>query len=114
MAGNRDQKQLQDWTERLREFRSGEQTVRAYCERHDISQARFFYWQRKLTSPAAKPRQAKHREVAARGSVASTGTFVPVMVKSTERTQPCLSIQLSTGVLIRVPMEVGSFGLEVV
>ncbi len=48
MSHSRDSKQLQIWTDRLREFRSSEQTVREFCESLGISQATSYYWKRRL------------------------------------------------------------------
>jgi hypothetical protein len=103
MSTIRDSKKLQVWEERLREFRSGQHTVRQFCERLGISQANFYYWKRKLPAHGSKRKQPKSR----------TSSFLPVFVKPTNRSGPCLSIQLPTGVRIRVPIEVSSSGNQV-
>ncbi len=96
MSHSRDSKQLQIWTDRLREFRSSEQTVREFCESSGISQATYYYWKRRLSSPSAKTRQAKQRNVSSHGSAAPRRSFLPVLVKSVEPTLQWLSIELPT------------------
>jgi hypothetical protein len=113
MSHIRDSKQLQVWTDRLREFRCSEQTVREFCERLGISQATYYYWKRRLRCPSTKPVRAKQRDGKTRRSVTPMRSFLPVIVKPLEPAHQCLSIELPKGVVIRVPMEVASSVNEV-
>ena len=40
----------QEWTQRLADFSSSDQTAKAWCEQNQIKPHQFFYWQRRLRS----------------------------------------------------------------
>ena len=40
----------QEWTQRLAEFASSNQTAKTWCEQNQIKPHQFFYWQRRLRS----------------------------------------------------------------
>lgn len=57
------QYRLNKWTEIIRECRSSEQTISAWCEEHDISTKSYYYWLRRVRAaacealPAIKPKE---------------------------------------------------------
>ena len=62
------------WRERLRRFESSEQTVSAFCQSEDVSQAGFYQWRKKLERPSrsAKPRPGEGGRRRAHGGGAQT------------------------------------------
>ena len=54
----RDRKKEAYWREHVRDQGRSGLTVRAYCQKHAVSQARFFWWKREVAKRDAEQRKA--------------------------------------------------------
>jgi transposase len=82
----RDGQKEQQWRRWLREWQSSGLSVRAFCERHHLSEPRFYAWRGKLAKrDAQRP------------------AFVPVQVVADEALTTTLELVLAGGRKLRVP-----------
>jgi transposase-like protein len=90
------------WRRMLREWRRSEQSVRAFCVQHGVSEPSFYFWRRAIEEcDRSKPRSkaAKGRDhVVGNRSVARPPAFVPVTITAAAP----LEIVLGQGRLLRV------------
>ena len=90
------------WRERLRRFESSEQTVSAFCQSEDVSQAGFYQWRKKLERPSrsAKPRPGEGGRTAA---APKRPAFVPVVSTSFPSVASTVVLTLVNGVRVELP-----------
>jgi transposase len=74
------------WTDRLKRFRTADQSVVAFCAAEGVSVPTFYQWRRRLARtapPAAAP------------------TVVPVRITNPDATAPAVEALLPSGILVR-------------
>ena len=69
----------------MRKYESSGQTATAYCNKHNLSQATFYYWRRRLSQPE-KPDKVRVQEIQV-----TPGSTVPI-----------ISIEFPQGATIRI------------
>jgi hypothetical protein len=74
------------WTDRLKRFRTADQTVAAFCAAEGVSVPTFYQWKRRLAR-AAPP--------------AATPTVIPVRISTPDPTTTAVEALLPSGTLIR-------------
>lgn len=74
------------WTDRLKRFRSPDQTVAEFCAAEGVSVPTFYKWKRRLTRTAPS---------------AAAPTVVPVRITTPGPTTPAVEVILPSGTLIR-------------
>jgi transposase len=74
------------WADRLKRFRTADQTVAAFCAAEGVSVPTFYQWKRRLTR-AAPP--------------AAAPTVVPVRITTQEPTTTAVEALLPSGTLLR-------------
>jgi hypothetical protein len=74
------------WADRLRRFRSADQSVVAFCAAEGVSAPSFYKWRRRLTRTAPP-------EV--------TPTVVPVRITTPDPTNPAVEVLFPSGTLLR-------------
>ena len=84
----RDPQLEQRWRDLLKQWRRSNQTIRAFCDAHQISQASFYSWRGELARRDREQRETPR-----------TPTFVPVQVVP----NALLEVVLPSGVVLRVP-----------
>lgn len=82
------------WAERFVRFQSADMSVAQFCNAEGVSQARFYYWRRKLHGPqtAAQRKPAK-----------SVPRFLPVSLAALAQPKPAtvMAVELPGGIRIR-------------
>lgn len=78
------------WTRRVRAFEASGQTRRAYCERRGLAVGSLDYWRRRLSS------SSEAAEVAA---------FVPLQVRSVERSTEAVLLECAGGARLKLPRD---------
>lgn len=114
--GERDRGKERFWRRLLRQWRGSEQSVRAFCAAHQVSEASFYGWRRTIAArdqqTAPRPRPAPPRRVAhatdkPRGHGAPGSrhlpAFVPIRLVTTAAST--LEIVLPDGRVVRVPAD---------
>jgi transposase len=74
------------WTDRLKRFRTADQTVAVFCAAEGVSVPTFYQWKRRLTRPAPP---------------ADAPTVVPVRITAPDPTTPAVEALLPSGTLVR-------------
>lgn len=66
---------LQEWAERIKEFRASKLTVKAWCLEHDVKLSTYYTWQKRVFNVFSSKMQA------------STGSAAPVFAEIVYDTQ---------------------------
>lgn len=74
------------WTDRLRRFRSADQTVAEFCAVEGVSAPTFYTWRRRLARTA---------------SPVGAPTVVPVRITTPDPTTPAVEVLFPSGILLR-------------
>ena len=74
------------WTDRLKRFRSADQTVAAFCAAEGVSDPTFYLWRRRLTRTAPP---------------ADAPTVVPVRITTPDPTTPAVEVLFPSGTVLR-------------
>jgi transposase-like protein len=93
----RDLKRERTWRRHIERQRSSGQTIRMYCESHQLRETSFYFWRQEIAK--------RNRELAATAATASTPAFVPVAViesPTDSRTESPIDIRLAEGHRVRV------------
>ncbi len=69
----------------MRKYEASGQTATAYCNKHNLSQASFYYWRRRL-SEVKKPEMVRFQEIQV-----TSGSPMPI-----------ISIEFAQGAIIRI------------
>ncbi len=99
------------WRGQVSGWQSSGLGIRAYCQRHQLSEANFHAWRRELarrdqlTRPASTPAVPSVSDPSDALSKVSSMTWMPVTL--TEPVAPVIEVQLPSGVQLRI-----SCGLE--
>jgi transposase-like protein len=103
MARVADTHTQQHWLRHLRRWQSSRLTVRQYCQDHDLSEASFYAWKRRLrqrgllvdatSAPASTGRD---------GTASQTPLFLPVAVAAVKPTTAPIDLVLPDGLTVRV------------
>ncbi len=97
MARRLTDSQRSQWSERLRRQAASGLSVSAFCRKHSISEARFYYWKRQLvTGVAADPTR--------RSQAPESPRFVQLQ-RASGSLASCVEISVASGALIRVPAD---------
>lgn len=98
-SGARDLTKEAAWRRRLARHADSGQTVRAWCHRHRVKEAAFFWWRRELAR-----RDAEQPSSARRDAKARDGSLVPVQVIDNEAGDGDgrIEIELTDGRRVRV------------
>lgn len=119
---------LAQWRRRMSQFQSSGLSVADFCRRESVTEGSFYYWSRRLRTPADKsqsrapiPRQAS-RQVAAIGPMASETTLgasvarVDIWLRDTLRVSVPATCESAIGFILErlheVPISVGQSSFE--
>ncbi len=105
------------WRSLLARWQRSQQTVRDFCELHDLSEASFYAWRRTIaqrdraaakTPPAstrlhAQPAQNGTQRLRSDDPGVAPPAFVPVRVCAPAAAAPALELVLGTAPVVRVP-----------
>ena len=98
MARRQSDAKRSQWADRLRKQVTSGLSIAAFCRKHSISEARFYYWKRRLKNPEPSS-NAKRRSPRS-----DTPRFVQLHGASVSLT-PCVEISVPSGALIRIPAD---------
>ncbi|QVL30321.1 hypothetical protein KIH39_15825 [Telmatocola sphagniphila] len=87
----RDPQREAFWKKTILDQRSSNESIRAYCQRHRISEAAYYYWQREL----------KRREAEASPALVSI-TVVPTASDSTKPSPTMIEVRCPSGHVVTV------------
>jgi len=103
MATQPDLRKQQRWLEQLRRWQGSGLTVRAYCLRHQLSEASFYAWKRTLQQRGLLPNISAPRSSSGRdGAVGQTPLFLAVAVPAANASKTGLDLVLPDGLTVRV------------
>jgi hypothetical protein len=74
------------WTDRLKRFRSADQTVVEFCAAEGVSAPTFYQWKRRLARTAPS---------------AAAPTVVPIRITTPDPTTPAVEVLFPSGALVR-------------
>ena len=111
MKRGSDPLKVQQWTRRLKRFRSSGMTVARFCRSEGVSQPSFYQWKRKLAAqdaagerPVPKTgRQARSATRKQRTGGAASGSFQTVRLMGTAGHDPQLTTDRDRCVTVRIP-----------
>jgi len=97
MARRLTEAQRSQWAGRLRRQAKSGLSISAFCRKHSIPQARFYYWRRRLATGegADSTQRSPSRE---------SPRFVQLQ-RAPASLAPCVEISVAGGALIRVPAD---------
>jgi hypothetical protein len=103
MATEPDLRKQQRWLEQVRRWQGSGLSVRAYCLRHQLSEASFYFWKRTLQQRGLLPNISAPRSSSGRdGAASQTPLFLPVAVSAANTTPSALELVLPDGFTVRV------------
>lgn len=98
MARRSTEAKRSQWADRLRRQGESGLSIAAFCRRHSISEAGFYYWKRRLK------KASQSAKVTRRPPSSESPRFVQLQRASVSLVS-CVEISVASGALIRVPAD---------
>ena len=75
---------MAEWAQRISECRSSGLTVRKWCERHEINEKTYYYWQHRIWESINESQNSQFVQIPVKAASASQNTAVRIQINGAE------------------------------